>query len=93
MRLLRRSDDHVWSQRHLSHYVEGDLGRRARRRLELHAEECPDCSRGIRALRALLKLVRAPTGQAFAPAPAGIFDLVRADAVGLLNRANQADGA
>jgi len=27
------ADDHQWSQRHLSHYVEGDLGPRARRRL------------------------------------------------------------
>ena len=26
------ADDHQWSQRHLSHYVEGDLNRRARLR-------------------------------------------------------------
>ena len=56
-RLLRREDDHTWAQRHLSHYVEDDLSWRERKRLELHAEECPDCSFGIRALRSLLRLM------------------------------------
>jgi anti-sigma factor ChrR (cupin superfamily) len=79
MRLRKRRDDHAWSQEHLSHYVEGDMSWRERRRLELHAEECPDCSLGIRALRALLRLLnRSPEREA--PAPAGIFDRVRADA-------------
>jgi hypothetical protein len=53
---------------------------RGRRRLELHAKECPDCSLGIRALRALLRLLGGCSERAEAPAPAGIFDLVRADA-------------
>ncbi len=79
MKLLRRRDDHAWSQRHLSHYVEGDLTWRDRRRLELHAEECPDCSRGIRAVRALLRLMRGAASSTAEPAPAGIFDRVRAD--------------
>ena len=79
MRVLRRRDDHAWSQEHLSHYVEGDLGWRARRRLELHAEECPDCSRGIRAVRALVRLMHAAADRSSA-APANIFDRVRADA-------------
>jgi hypothetical protein len=26
MSLLHRAGDHQWSQQHLSHYVEGDLG-------------------------------------------------------------------
>jgi hypothetical protein len=80
LRLLRRRDEHAWSQRRLSHYVEGDLSRRERLRLQLHAEHCPECSRGIRALRALLRL----TGSLGLPehehAPATIFDRVRADA-------------
>jgi hypothetical protein len=41
--LLKREDDHAWAQLHLSHYVEGDLGWRERKRLELHAEQCTDC--------------------------------------------------
>jgi len=80
MRLRRRRDDHAWSQQHLSHYVEGDLSWRARRRLELHAEECPECSLGIRAVRALLRLLHGSVAQSDTRAPAGIFDLVRAQA-------------
>jgi anti-sigma factor RsiW len=80
MRLPVRRDDHAWSQEHLSHYVDGDLNWRARRRLELHAEDCPDCSRAIRALRVLLRLLRGSAGESGARAPASIFDRVRADA-------------
>jgi Putative zinc-finger len=80
MRLLRRADDHAWSQQHLSHYVEDDLSWRARRRLELHAEECPECSLGIRAVRALLRVLRGSADRTEARAPAGIFDRVRAEA-------------
>jgi anti-sigma factor RsiW len=82
MRLIRRGDDHAWAQPRLSHYVEGELGWRARRRLELHAEECPDCSRGIRALRALLRLLHQSAIESETRAPAGIFDRVRRDTSG-----------
>ena len=92
MRLRRRSNDHVWSQQHLSHYVEGDMSWRARRRLELHAEECPDCSLGIRALRALLRLLHASVEVSdTARAPAGMFDRVRADAAPVETRRQEAD--
>jgi anti-sigma factor RsiW len=80
MRLRIRLDDHAWSQEHLSHYVEGDMSWRERRRLELHAEECPDCSLGIRALRALLRLLSRPSDRAETPAPPSMLDRVRADA-------------
>jgi hypothetical protein len=79
MRLRKRRDDHAWSQEHLSHYVEGDMSWRSRRRLELHAKDCPDCSLGIRALRALLRLLGGSSERAETPAPASIFDRVRAD--------------
>lgn len=75
-------DDHEWSQRHLSHYVDGDLRARARRRLERHAAECPDCSRGIRAIKALLRLIPGLDGRGEVRAPAGVFDRVRAEATG-----------
>jgi anti-sigma factor RsiW len=74
------ADDHQWSQRHLSHYVEGDLSRRARRRLDRHARDCAACGRGLRALRALVYAVRgldATDGLAGVRAPATIFDRVR----------------
>jgi hypothetical protein len=93
MRLRRRSDDHVWSQQHLSHYVEGDMSWRARRRLELHAEECPECGLGIRALRALLRLLHDSVDRSNARVPAGIFDRVRADAAGTETHAEEADQA
>lgn len=80
MGLRRRRDDHAWSQQHLSHYVEGDLGWHSRRRLELHAEECSECSLGIRAVRALLRLLHGSAAQTDTRAPAGIFDRVRAEA-------------
>ena len=71
------ADDHQWSQRHLSHYVEGDLNHRARRRLDRHARDCADCGRGLRALRALVDAVRRLDGPAGGRAPATIFDRVR----------------
>ena len=72
-----RAGDHEWSQRHLSHYVEGDLRPRARRRLDSHARGCADCGRGIRAMRALVYAVQGLDGLAGARAPATIFDRIR----------------
>jgi hypothetical protein len=93
MRLRRRDDDHVWSQEHLSHYVEGDMSWRARRRLELHAEECPECSLGIRALRSLLRLLHGSVDRSDTRVPATIFDRVRADAARTETRAEETDQA
>jgi hypothetical protein len=70
--------DHAWSQRHLSHYVEGDLRARARRRLDRHALGCADCTRGVQAMRVLAGLVWSLDGLAGTRAPAAIFDRVRA---------------
>ena len=72
-----RSDDHQWSQQHLSHYVEGELSARARRRLDRHAGDCLDCGRGIRAMRALVRAAQGLGQPAGARAPAAIFDRVR----------------
>lgn len=64
---------------------------RARRRLELHAEECPECSLGIRALRALVRLLHRSVDRSDASVPAGIFDRVRADATGAETLAEETD--
>jgi anti-sigma factor RsiW len=72
-----RVDDHRWSQQHLSHYVEGDLHPRARQRLERHARGCVECSRGIRATRALVRAIRGLGGPTGVHAPATIFDRIR----------------
>ncbi len=79
-RLMHGGARHEWSQQHLSHYVDGDLNWLARRRLELHAEECPECSLGIRALRSLVRLMHGAADRPSEAAPASIFGLVRADA-------------
>jgi hypothetical protein len=78
----RRSNDHQWSQQHLSHFVEGDLGRRAYLRLGRHAQGCVDCGRGIVAMRALVHMIQGLDGLAGIRAPAGIFDRVRAAGAG-----------
>ena len=72
-----RTGDHQWSQQHLSHYVEGELRPRARRRLDRHARECVDCGPGIRAMRALVYAFQGLDGLAGVRAPAPIFDRVR----------------
>jgi anti-sigma factor RsiW len=76
------AEDHQWSQRHLSHYVEGDLSSRARRRLDRHARDCADCARGLRAMRALVRAVHGLDALAGARAPATIFDRVRSAGAG-----------
>jgi hypothetical protein len=77
MSVPSRSDDHQWSQQHLSHYIEGELGSRARRRLDRHALDCVDCGRGIRAVRALVYAIQGLDGLAGIRSPATIFDRVR----------------
>jgi len=82
MGLFSRTDDHQWSQQHLSHYIEGDLGSRARRRLDRHAQDCVDCGPGIRAMRALVRLIPVIEGSEILRAPAGIFDRMRSAGAG-----------
>jgi hypothetical protein len=77
MSMPGRTGDHRWSQQHLSHYVEGDLRPRARRRLDRHARDCVDCGRGIRAMRSLVYTVQGLDGLAGVRAPASLFDRVR----------------
>jgi hypothetical protein len=78
--IRRRRDTHAWSQQHLSHYVEGDLSWLARRRLRLHAAECPECGLGLRAVRALLRMLHAPVEQSREHAPDSVLNRVRAAA-------------
>jgi anti-sigma factor RsiW len=81
MSVFHRADDHQWSQQHLSHYVEGDLAPRRRRRLERHAGQCVDCGRGLRAVRAMLRALAGAAAEDVR-APAGILDRARAAAAG-----------
>jgi anti-sigma factor RsiW len=81
MSVFHRADDHQWSQQHLSHYVEGDLASRDRRRLERHAGQCVDCGRGLRAVRAMLRALAGAAAEDVR-APVGILDRARAAASG-----------
>jgi anti-sigma factor RsiW len=72
-----RMDVHRWSQQHLSHYVEGELRPRSRRRLDRHCWDCADCARGIRAMRALVYAAHGLGDLAGVRAPVTIFDRVR----------------
>ena len=54
VRHLRDRRDHRWSQRHMSDYVDGELAPRQQRRLEAHAQLCPDCGRLRRSLTILV---------------------------------------
>jgi hypothetical protein len=80
LRLRAARNDHRWAQRHLSHYFEGDLKARARRRLERHAADCADCSRSLRAMKGLLRLLAGLAERDQVRAPDSIFDRVRNDA-------------
>jgi len=79
MRVPGQAADHQWSQQHLSHYAEGDLPTAARRRLDRHALDCVDCERGLRAMRALRRVLAADGSRAVR-APGGILDRARAAA-------------
>jgi pimeloyl-ACP methyl ester carboxylesterase len=56
MGLFSRADDHEWSLQHLPGYARGDLSPGARNRLERHAQDCPECGRAIRGMRAVAGL-------------------------------------
>lgn len=47
---LRMNLDHRWASPRLSEYVDEELGPAQRRRLERHAEICPDCGPLLRGL-------------------------------------------
>jgi hypothetical protein len=53
VRGMRDTRDHRWSQRRMSDYIDGELPPRQQRRLEAHAQLCPDCGRLRRSLTVL----------------------------------------
>jgi len=58
--------EHVWTRRHLDAYLDGELDRRSRMRVEGHAELCPQCRRLIATLKEALAGLRRLRDQ---PAP------------------------
>jgi len=57
-RLLHRRRfmrEHEWTHAHLSDYLDGDLSRADRDRVEEHVGMCPQCRRVLRTLRRTLE--------------------------------------
>jgi anti-sigma factor RsiW len=51
----------------VTEYLEGALGRRARRRFEAHLADCPDCTEYLAQLRATIRLVGTISSDDFSP--------------------------
>jgi anti-sigma factor RsiW len=78
MASLRTMLDHRFAQRRMSDYVDGDLPAAQRRRLERHADLCPDCGPLRRALMWLvveLPGLRRPPDRSIVP---DVIDRLRA---------------
>lgn len=49
---------HRWTRRNLSAYVDDDVSRRQRQRLEGHTSRCPECRRMMRTMVAVVRALR-----------------------------------
>ncbi len=66
LRRLRFRIDHGWTPPHASEYLDGELSAGARKRLERHVDDCPECRellRGLKLLIANLGTLRAGDGE------------------------------
>ena len=66
LRMMRFYREHRWTHRHLSEYLDGELGPGERERVERHVGVCPKCHRILatlkRTLAALMGLREEPAG-------------------------------
>jgi anti-sigma factor RsiW len=53
----RFTRDHRWAPGRMSAYLDGELGSRARDRLERHCAECPECRGVLHGLQRMLALL------------------------------------
>jgi anti-sigma factor RsiW len=66
--------DHMWTRRHMSEYLDDELGARGRHRVERHTRRCPVCHRLLETLRRTVAGLHALGEQ---PVPAeGVSDSV-----------------
>jgi len=56
---IREWAEHRWARRRLSDYIDDELPPRARRRLRVHADVCPDCGPTLRSLNRVVHGLRA----------------------------------
>jgi anti-sigma factor RsiW len=52
---VRHERDHRWAPSHMSDYLDDDLPAEGRQRMDRHVEECPQCSRALHGLRAVVR--------------------------------------
>lgn len=62
MARIGRWAEHRWAHRRLSDYIDGELTLRARRRLQRHADGCPDCGPTLRSLIRVVHALRTLPG-------------------------------
>jgi anti-sigma factor RsiW len=62
--------DHRWAPRHMSRFLDGELVRSERARMERHARDCPECRRLLGSLGRMVAALRAlPAGDGSSRAP------------------------
>lgn len=66
--------EHLWTNSHLSPYLDGEISAAERTRVEEHAHVCPKCHRMLETLKRTLEGLRDLAGES--PAPAGLADSV-----------------
>ncbi len=69
--------DHAWTPPNSSPYLDGELSRTQRARLERHIEECPECRELLRALGALIVALGTLHDHTGAPVAQTILSTVR----------------
>ena len=75
--MLRFRFDHRWAPRKVSPYLDGELSRSERERLEHHVKDCPECRELLRELDALIDALGALRAEQTAPVADAMLSLVR----------------
>jgi anti-sigma factor RsiW len=73
----RQRRDHRWAPRHMSDYLDGELGARRRQRLDNHVRECDECRHLLAGLRQMLGRLRDLASPAARPDPEAMAARVR----------------
>ena len=57
-RMVRFMRDHMWTARHLSEYLDGELGEADEHRVDRHVGHCPKCRELLASLRRTIQGLR-----------------------------------
>lgn len=84
---IRFLADHVWSPRHMSEYLDGELPESGRARIERHVRDCHHCHELLERLRAMVASLRG-----IGAADAGHGDHVASEVLAGFRERNEAEG-